>query len=98
MKDNYSSDIKLEDLATRAFLSPNYFSKLFKDCTSITISDYIQKLRIEEACNLLKNTDKKIIDISGEVGYKDIKFFNQIFKKIIGKTPSDYRKNKPLQL
>jgi AraC family L-rhamnose operon transcriptional activator RhaR len=93
MRDNYSNDIKLEDLSTMAFLSPNYFSKLFKECTSTTISEYIQKLRVEEACKLLKNTDKKIIDISFQVGYKDIKFFNQIFKRIIGKTPGEYRKS-----
>jgi AraC family L-rhamnose operon transcriptional activator RhaR len=92
MRDNYSSDIKLEDLSTIAFLSPNYFSKLFKECTSTTISEYIQKLRIEEACRLLKHTDKKIIEISSEVGYKDIKFFNQIFKRITGKTPGEYKK------
>lgn len=92
MKDNYSKELKLEDLSTIAFLSPNYFSKLFKECTSMTISEYIQKIRIEEASRLLKKTDKKVIDIAYEVGYKDIKFFNQIFKRINGKTPGEYRK------
>jgi len=92
MKENYAKDIKLEDLANMAFLSPNYFSKLFKECTSHTISEYIQKLRIKEACKLLKTTDIKIIEISGMVGYKDIKYFNEIFKRWEGKTPGEYRK------
>lgn len=92
MKNNYRKDLKLEDLSTMAFLSPNYFAKLFKECTSMTISEYVQNIRIEEACHLLKTTEKKVIDIAFEVGYKDIKYFNQIFKKISGKTPGDYRK------
>jgi AraC family L-rhamnose operon transcriptional activator RhaR len=94
MKDNYSKELKLEDLSTIAFLSPNYFSKLFKDCTAMTLSEYIQKIRIEEACKLLTDTDKKIIEIAYDVGYKDTKFFNQLFKKIVGKTPGGYRKDR----
>lgn len=92
MKENYSKEIKIEDLSTIAFFSPNYFSRLFKESTSMTISEYIQNLRIKEACRLLISTDNKVIDIALDVGYKDIKFFNQIFKKITGKMPSEYRK------
>jgi len=91
MKENYSEDLRLEDLATIAFLSPNYFSRLFKECTSMTISEYIQKIRIEEACKMLKQTHKKVIDVAHDIGYKDIKHFNSIFKKITGKTPKEYR-------
>lgn len=93
MKDNYSKELKLEDLSTKAFLSPNYFSRLFKECTNMTVSEYMQKIRIEEACHLLRTTDKKVIDIAFEVGYMDIKYFNEIFKKKNGKTPREYRKN-----
>lgn len=93
MKDNFSKDLKLEDISTIAFLSPGYFSRLFKESTSMTISEYLQNLRIEEACAILKNTDLKIIDVAQEVGYKDLKFFNHLFKKITGKTPGQYRKS-----
>jgi AraC family L-rhamnose operon transcriptional activator RhaR len=92
MKDNYTKELKLEEISTIAFLSPNYFSKLFKECTSMTVSEYMQKIRIEEACRLLKSTERKVIDIAFEVGYRDIKYFNQIFKRISGRTPGDYRK------
>jgi AraC family L-rhamnose operon transcriptional activator RhaR len=47
----------------------------------------MQSIRIEEACRLLKENDKKILTISEEVGYKDLKHFQQIFKKITGTTP-----------
>lgn len=91
LKSNYSSEIRLEDLAMKSFLSKNYFSKLFKEVTGNNISDYIQSLRIEEACRLLKATDMKVIDIAGEVGIKDLKFFYDIFRKHTGKTPGEYR-------
>jgi AraC family transcriptional regulator, L-rhamnose operon transcriptional activator RhaR len=97
MKDNYKSELKLEELSTLAFLSPSYFCKLFKDCTSMTVSEYLQKIRIDGACDLLRTTNRKIIDISLEIGYKDIKHFNHIFKKITGKTPGEYRKGQNIQ-
>lgn len=92
LKQNYSTDVKLEDLAMKSFISKNYFSKLFKEVTGINFSDYIQHLRVEEACYLLKNTDMKVIDIALQVGFNDIKFFYEVFKKITGMTPGDFRK------
>lgn len=92
LEANYTLNTKLTDLASQAFLSPTYFCKLFKDYTGTTISEYVQKLRIEEACNLLKHKDNKIITIAQEVGYKDIKHFNEVFKRLTGMTPSVYKK------
>lgn len=92
LKENYSISAKLTDLASQCFLSPTYFCKLFKDYTGITVSEYVKKLRIEEACSLLRHTDNKIIMIAEKVGYKDIKYFNEVFKKLMGMTPSVYRK------
>lgn len=91
LKANYAVSTKLSELASQTFLSPTYFCKIFKDYTKMTISEYVQKLRIEEACNLLKHTDNKVIFIASSVGYKDIKHFNEVFKKYTGMTPSMYR-------
>ena len=93
LKSNYDTDIKLDDLAMRSFISKNYFSRLFKEVAGISFSDYVQKLRIDEACSLLKNTDMKVVDIASKVGFNDLKFFYSVFKKITGKTPGDFRKN-----
>jgi len=90
---NYSQDFNLNDLSFMTFLSRNYLCKLFKDCTGMTITEYAQKIRIEEACKLLKETDKKVINICFDVGYNDVKFFNKVFKRVTGKTPREYRKN-----
>jgi len=93
LKHNYNSEVKLEDLAMKSFISKNYFSRLFKETTGINFSDYVQQLRIDEACSLLRNTRMKVIDVASRVGFKDLKFFYGVFKKITGKTPGDFRKN-----
>jgi AraC family L-rhamnose operon transcriptional activator RhaR len=93
LKSNYTQNLKLEDLSTMAFLSRNYFCKLFKDTTGMTVFEYTQRLRIDEACKMLSETDKKVSHIAAEVGYNDLKFFTQIFKRNTGKTPGEYRKH-----
>ena len=94
LKENYhSSNLNINEVAVRTFLSRSYFSKLFKETTGQNFSEYLQNLRISEACTLLKTTDKKVTEILSDVGFNDVKHFNQLFKKIIGKTPSDYRKH-----
>ena len=94
LENHYCQSLNLQDLSLMVFLSPNYISRLFKEFTGMTLTDYIQNKRIEEACRLLKETDKKIIAISQEVGYADQKHFQQLFKKIIGMTPSSFKKLK----
>ncbi len=94
MKSNYANDIRLDDLSMLSFVSKNYFCRIFKDCTGLTVFEYTQKIRMEEACKLLKNTDKKVVEIAMAVGYRDLKFFNQVFKRHMNLTPSEYRKIK----
>jgi len=94
LKNNYANDIKLDDLSMMSFLSKNYFCKFFKDCTGQTVFEYAQKIRIDEACKLLMATNKKVIEIAMSVGYKDLKFFNKVFKRYTDTTPSEYRKRK----
>jgi AraC family transcriptional regulator, L-rhamnose operon transcriptional activator RhaR len=92
MKLNYRSEISLSNLALHSLLSKNYFSRLFKEVTGTNVSDYIQYLRTEQACTLLRTTDMKIVEIAGQTGFSDMKFFYEVFKKITGKTPGEYRK------
>ncbi len=91
IQEHFHSEIKLGDLALQSFISKNYFSKLFKEVTGIGFSDYVQRLRIDEACRLLRETDLKVIEVASGVGFNDLKFFYEVFKKLTGKTPGDYR-------
>lgn len=93
IKTNYaSSNININEVAFRTFLSPSYLSKIFKEDTGRNFSEYLQELRVSAACDLLLTTDKKVIDIMMDVGLRDIKHFNRLFKKVTGKTPREYRK------
>ncbi|MHB1483425.1 MAG: AraC family transcriptional regulator [Saccharofermentanales bacterium] len=89
---NYNKNISLNEIAGKLNLSANYVSHFFKKNTGITISDYIQKARINNACRLLLNTDYKVSEISHIVGYNDYKFFNEIFRKHINSSPLQYKK------
>ncbi len=91
VKANYMNKLRIEDIAYRSFLSKSYFSQLFKDVTGLCFSDYLQKVRINEACKRLESTDKIITDIALEVGFNDMKSFYTIFHKRVGCTPRQFR-------
>lgn len=90
--DNFYKDITIEELSMMAFLSQSHFCRLFKEYSGMTVTEFTQRIRIKEACRLLYKTNKKIADIAAEVGYIDIKYFNSLFKKLTGLTPTDYKK------
>ena len=94
MRQNYHKHISLEELAAQAFLSKDYFARLFRETTGMPISAFLQKIRIEEACNLLVSTSQTIDDIALQCGFNDAKYFYSIFKKLTGLTPRQYRINK----
>lgn len=85
-----SEDITLETVADYVHLNHIYFSRLFKQITGENYSDYLLNIRISKACELLA-TNMKIYEISSAVGYKNVKYFSEIFKKRIGVLPSEYR-------
>ena len=72
---------------------PNYFSHLFKKEFGITFSEYLNWVRINEAKNLFKNTTLLGYEIAERVGFQDYKYFTQVFKKIEGCVPSEFRKS-----
>ena len=82
----------LSKASEKTNFSVSYLSSVFKKEMGLTFSKYIQVKRMEEACRLLANTDKKIIEIAQLVGYTDMKFFNSLFKANLGITPREFRK------
>lgn len=91
---NFMEKLSLSTLAQDCCYSLAYVSKVFKEEMGMTFQEYLQKVRIRESCRLLANTPKKISEICGLVGYSDVKFFNQIFKKQTGMTPREFRKQR----
>lgn len=85
------SKINLNSVADYVCMSPNYFSTLFSQETGQTFIDYLTRLRINKACQLLTTTNQKPIDIAMEIGYQDSHYFCTLFKKLTGYTPKEYR-------
>ena len=95
IKENYYTNICLDDAVRVSLLSKSYFGFLFKHMTHKTFTEYVNNLRINKAIELLKErADLKIIDICFEVGYNNVNHFNRIFRNQIGATPMQVRKNK----
>ncbi len=89
---NFNRDISLNDVADHAFMSPWYFSKLFKKETGFTFTEFLLKVRIDQAKELLKGSlELKTYEIADKVGFNDARYFGQIFKKVTGLTPSEYK-------
>ncbi|MFC0558836.1 response regulator transcription factor [Halalkalibacter alkalisediminis] len=91
VRQNYQKDIKLQEIADRFFLSREYISRKFKQEYHETITDYVTKIRIEKAKELLGNPFLKIYEIAETVGYHNDKYFIKVFKKREGQTPKEYR-------
>jgi AraC family L-rhamnose operon transcriptional activator RhaR len=91
LHENYLGNINLDMVARKAFFSKNYFCKIFKQYTGMSVYELVHKLRIESACDMLKDSEARIIDIAMDVGYSDYKAFCLNFKKIMGMKPHEYR-------
>ena len=91
IKENYTHEISREGLASAVDMNPDYMSRLFKTYTGMKVSEYINKLRIEEAATRLKNEKTRVIDIAFAVGFENTISFNRTFKAQNGLTPSEYR-------
>jgi len=90
----YERDIGLDDISGYVFLSPSYFTRIFKKETGQTPISYLINLRINRAKELLSESDEKASDIALSVGFSSQQRFNETFKKITGMTPIEYRKIK----
>ncbi len=92
IQNNFSKeDISLNTIAEAIYLSPSYFSRMFKEYTGENVSDYIIRLRINMSRELLRNTNLNINDITEKIGYTSSKYFSKLFRKVVGLTPSAYR-------
>ena len=90
---NYSENIRLEDLASLIHMTTNSFCRYFKENTGNTAFNFIREFRINKACQLLINSDQKISQICYSTGFNSVSTFNRIFKMIKGLSASNFRLN-----
>ena len=83
----------MSEVAEVVGLSPAYFSKLFKDETGMTFTNYLTKLRMQEAARLIQKTSMRINEIAERMGYANLAYFSTVFRKYYEINPFEYRKN-----
>lgn len=89
---NYRSNLTLTSVAEEVFVSPSYFSALFRECTGIGFSAYLRDLRVGRAIELLTDTDMSVSEISAECGFSSPNYFKDVFRQAAGVSPSQYRR------
>lgn len=98
IQTHYEDNLTLEKVAAAIYLNKVYFSQLFKQKTGIGFKDYVIELRMTKAKELLKEPQLRVADVAELVGYQDMRYFTQVFRKTIGTTPTEYRRGLGLHL
>ncbi|GMQ58421.1 AraC family transcriptional regulator [Vallitalea sediminicola] len=93
IENNYTNDLTLDHMSEQAHTSKYHFCRMFKKMTGHTVTHYINSIRIQEADNLLINSDLSISEIAYCVGFHDTSYFSRIYKSIKDTSPSNRRKN-----
>ncbi|SFR76637.1 AraC family transcriptional regulator [Anaeromicropila populeti] len=94
LNENYACKISLDQIAHNMYLSPVYISKIFKEETGESPINYVIKIRLERAKEILEESaNGSIKEIANRVGYEDVYHFSKLFKKYYGVSPLNYKKN-----
>jgi transcriptional regulator GlxA family with amidase domain len=96
LAENYAAGDPVATMIRRSGLSRRTFNRRFKNATGTAPLDYVQRLRIEEAKQMLETTDDPVETVAGEVGYGDTVSFRRLFKRLVSDTPAVYRRRKRL--
>ncbi|HOX58596.1 MAG TPA: helix-turn-helix domain-containing protein [Candidatus Paceibacterota bacterium] len=91
IQQHQTEHLRLGHVARAVNTSTFYFCKMFKQVTGINFTDYLSRVRIEKAKNLLLNPNLRVSEIAFEVGFQSLTHFNRVFKKILGQSPTEYR-------
>lgn len=92
IEGHFTEPLSVENVSRVAMLSPSYFSYLFKAMTGKTFIEHLTAIRVQRAMELLRTTDKFVLDICYDVGFKNVNHFNRTFKLSTGLSPLQYRK------
>jgi AraC-like DNA-binding protein len=90
--EHQAESLSLEQMAGTLNVSTFYFCKMFKKATGLTFTDYLSRARIERAKNLLLNPNLRVSEAAYDCGFVSLTHFNRVFKRVTGKSPTDYRR------
>lgn len=96
IEEHYKEAIQLKELADLLAMSESYFCRFFKKITTKSPIEYINLHRVRQAALLLKDQDRKVMDVALDVGFNNLSYFNVIFRQHFGCTPSAYRRSRSM--
>ena len=91
INQNYTNKLTLKEISEKVCISPSYLSRIFKLETGESLNQFINIVRVENAKRLLDNTDYRIWEVCEKSGFPNSKYFSQVFKKIVGMAPKEYK-------
>ena len=93
IKEHYRENIDIEDIFNETNYSKSHFSRLFKETSGKSLTEYINSYRVEKACLDMIYTDKNITEIAMENGFNNVQYFSRVFKQIMNCSPRHYKKS-----
>ncbi|TCZ77120.1 response regulator [Paenibacillus albiflavus] len=93
IRNNLDQNVTLQQVARHVHINPNHLSEVFKKETGQSYIEFVTQERMKLAAEILRTSQVKISEVAGKVGYEDIKYFGQQFKKYMGQTPSEFRQS-----
>ena len=94
IRENYTENLTLQSLAEQFGFSYSYLSAYFNQYAKEGFSEYLNRIRVQKACEYLEDPAYTIAEVSSAVGYSDHSYFCRVFKKMTGETPSGYRRER----
>ncbi len=94
IKEHFRENIDRNEIAAVAYITPNYLSKRFHSETGMSLREYINALRIDEAKRLLLTTAASVSEVACEVGFENISYFSTVFRKLCGVSPVEWKSRK----
>jgi AraC-like DNA-binding protein len=91
LRCHYTEPLSLTELSRKLNYTPQYVSSLFHKDTGMSLQEFLQRMRIEEACRLIEQGEQQMARIAQEVGYGDVKHFSRVFRRIKGVSPREFR-------
>jgi AraC-like DNA-binding protein len=95
INQHQAEEISLVDVAKAVNTSTFYFCKMFKKATGLNFTDYLSRIRVEKAKNLLLNPNMRVSEVAFAAGFQSLSHFNRVFRRIAGQSPTRYREKLP---
>ena len=94
IKKHFKEPLLAKEVAARFFISPVYVGRVIQQASGETFKQYVNRLKMEEAKQLLSSSDQLVYEIAEELGFKDSKYFISRFTEETGMSPAEYRRKK----